>query len=178
MRSLLLLACFFGPLQAEVVDRIAIVIGRNVVTELQIDEELRVTAFLNNQPVTRDSATRRAAASRLIAQLLVERDMRLSHYPLPDPVDVDKYVAQVRAALSGYKGFDAALRAYSLTPEILRQHLELQLITLRFIEFRFRPDHDVSPNETVERRMDQALDAWLEDARKQANIEYLDRTLQ
>ncbi|MBV9158725.1 MAG: hypothetical protein JO097_20865, partial [Acidobacteriaceae bacterium] len=81
MRSLLLLACFFGPLPAEVVDRIAIIIGRNVVTELQIDEELRVTAFLNNQPVTRDSATRRAAASRLIAQLLVERDMRLSHYP-------------------------------------------------------------------------------------------------
>jgi hypothetical protein len=48
MYRVLFFACLLLPgARAEVLDRIAIVVGRNVITELQIDEELRVTAFLN-----------------------------------------------------------------------------------------------------------------------------------
>jgi hypothetical protein len=212
MYRLLLFACLLLPLRAEVLDRIAIIVDRRVITQLQIDEELRVTAFLNNQPVTRDSGARRAAAGHLIEQLLVQREMELSHYPLPLPADVDKYVAQVRAALLNYKDFEAALRSYGLTPDVLRQHLALQLTTLQFIEFRFRPDLGISSSDVetyyqhyiaawkaehpdappptladlkdsirktlAEHRTDEALDAWLEETRKQANIVFLDRPLQ
>lgn len=212
MYRVLFFACLLLPLRAEVLDRIAIVAGRHVITELQIDEELRVTAFLNNQPVARDSTARRAAADHLIEQLLVEREMELSHYPLPDAADVDKYVARVRAALSNHKDFDGALRNYGLTPEILTQHLQLQLTTLQFIEFRFRPNLGISSSDIetyyqhqiaawkaehpgapppaladlkesirktlAEHRTDEALDAWLEESRKQANIVYLDHSLQ
>jgi hypothetical protein len=177
MRRVLLSACLLLPLRAEVLDRIAIVADRRVITELQIDEELRVTAFLNNQPVSHDSAARRAAAGHLIEQLLVEREMELSHYPLPDPAEVDQYVAQVQKALSNYTDFDAALRSYGLTPDILKQHLQLQLTTLRFIELRFRPDAGSSSAE-IEHRTDEALDVWLGESRKQAKIVYLDRSLQ
>jgi hypothetical protein len=180
MNRVLFFACLLLPgARAEVLDRIAIVVGRNVITELQIDEELRVTAFLNNKPLARDSAVRRAASRQLIEQLLVEREMNLSHYPPPDPAEIDKYVAQVRAALADYKDFDAALQQYALTPGILRQHLQLQLAMLQFIEFRFRPDPGNASSETLaEHRTDEALDTWLEESRKQANIVFLDRSLQ
>jgi hypothetical protein len=212
MGRVALLACLLLPLGAEVVDRIAIVAGRDVITELQVDEELRVTAFLNNQALTFDAAARRAAANHLIEQLLVEREMKLSRYPLPETADIDKYAAQVRDALSTYKDFDGALRSYGLTPGILRQHLQLQLTAMRFIELRFRPDLGISASDIeayyqrqisqwkadhpeaqpptladlkdsirktlAEQRTDQVLDAWLEESRKQANIVYLDQSLQ
>jgi hypothetical protein len=173
MRYFLFLAWSLVPLSAEVIDRIAIIAGGQVISELQIDEELRVTAFLNGAPMTRDASTRRAAASHLIEQLLVKREMELSRYPLPDPADVDKYVKQVRAALSNSKDFEAMLRSYRLTDDMLREHLQLQLTTLRFIEFRFRPDLGTS-----EHRTDEVLDAWLEENRKQAHIVYLDKSLE
>lgn len=212
MRSVLLVACLALSFRAEVLDRIAIIVGRQVVTELQIDQQVRVAAFLNNKPVTLDAAARRAAARNLIDQLLVQREMNLSHYRVPDSAELDKYAAQVRTALSDYKDFDAALRSYGLTPEILRQHLELQLTTLQFVEFRFRPDLGISSSEIeafyqqemtqwktlnpqtsppalaelresirktlAERRTDEALDTWLEESRKQANIVYVDQSLQ
>jgi len=147
MLRLMVLACVLLPLRAEIVDRIAITAGQQVITELQLDEELRVAAFLNRQPVVRDRAARRAAADRLIEQLLIKREMELSHYPLPPPEGVDTYVEQVRAALSSTEDFGEALRRYGLTEAILREHLEMQLTTLEFIEFRFRPDLGVSPAE-------------------------------
>ena len=36
-------------IRAEVIDRIAIVVGRQVITASQIDTEVRVTAFLSGQ---------------------------------------------------------------------------------------------------------------------------------
>ena len=92
MIRLFVVACSLLPLHAEIVDRIAITAGRQVITELQLDEELRVVAFLNHQPIARDANARRAAADRLIEQLLIKRDLDLSHYPPPSPADVDDFM--------------------------------------------------------------------------------------
>jgi hypothetical protein len=145
MFRFLVLTCALLPLQAEIVDRIAITAGRQVITELQLDEELRVTALLNHQPIARDAKARRVAADRLIEQLLIKRDLDGSHYPPPLAADVDKFVEQVRTAISGNGDFDEALRKYDLDEATLREHLAMQLTTLQFIEFRFRPDLGVSP---------------------------------
>lgn len=147
MLRLLILACALLPLRAEIIDRIAVTAGQQVITELQLDEELRVTAFLNGQPIARDRAARRAAADRLIEQLLIRREMELSRYPLPQAEEVDKYAAQVREALALAGDFDQALGKYGLTEAILREHLAVQLTTLQFIELRFRPDLGVSPGD-------------------------------
>lgn len=205
------LACVMLPSRAEIVDRIAITAGQQVITELQLDEELRVAAFLNHQPFARNPEARRAAANRLVEQLLIKREMDLSHYPLPAPEEVDKFTAQVRAAL-GAEDLDEALHKYDLNEATLREHLVKQLTTLQFIEVRFRPELDVSSadietyyqgelarwkaehpgaqppslgdsRESVrktlaEQRTDEALDAWLEESRKQAAIEYVDKSLQ
>lgn len=147
MTRLLAVACALLPLHAEIVDRIAITAGRQVITELQLDEELRVAAFLNHQPIARDANARRAAADRLIEQLLIKRDLDLSHYPPPSPAAVDEFVEQVRAAIPGSEDFDEMLRKYDLDQAVLREHLATQLTILQFIEFRFRPDLGVSPTD-------------------------------
>lgn len=142
-----LIALLLAPLRAGIIDRIAITVGQQVITQLQLDEEIRVTAFLNHQPVVRSLENRRAAADRLVEQLLVKREMELSHYPLPSAEDVDAYVDHVRADFGSDTQFGDALAACSLSEETLKEHLALQLTTLRFIEFRFRPDISVSESD-------------------------------
>ena len=83
----LLLAPGLGPLCADIIDRIAITVGNQVITESQIDEELRITAFLNRDKLDVSDDARKQAANRLIDQALVKREMELSHYPFPQAVD-------------------------------------------------------------------------------------------
>ncbi len=147
MRALLLIVGLAFAASGAVVDRVAITVGHEVITELQLDEELRVTAFLNHQPVVRDLSTRRAAADRLIEQLLIRRDMEVSHYPMPDEKDVNRYDEQIRSGFGGAIQFDKALTEYGLSENVLREHLVLQLTTLRFVEVRFQPEIDISDAE-------------------------------
>ena len=176
LRALVITACV-GALHAAIIDRIAITVGRDVITELQLDEEIRITAFLNRQPIVRNAQARRAAAARLVEQLLVKREMELSHYPLPEQDDVEKYEDQIRAEYGSAERLSEALASYDLSATAFKDHLALQLMTLRFIEFRFRPEGGVSAPD-IEARTDQVLNAWLEQSRKQVNIVYRDKTLQ
>jgi hypothetical protein len=145
MLRLLIAACALIVLRAEIVDRIVITVGRQVITQLQLDEELRVTAFLNGQAIDRSIEARRAAAGRLIQQLLIRREMQLSRYPMPAAADADNPVEQIRATWAGSQSFDETLRKYNLDIATLRDHLATQATTLQFIEFRFRPDLGISP---------------------------------
>jgi hypothetical protein len=206
LKVLFLIACLLIPLEGGIVDRLAVIVGQQTITQLQLDEEIRVTALLNHRPIARDVETRRAAADRLVEQLLIRREMEQSRYPLPDEQDVDQYLEQIRRQNGGSAGLAKALAAYELDESTLRQHLELQLVALRFVEYRFRPDAAVSEEdietayrrraadlkikstleasrepiraELTEERTDAALSAWLAESRRQVNIVYLDRSLQ
>ena len=209
---LIFLLVAFLPIRAEIVDRIAITVGREVITEGQIGEELRVTAFLNHAPISEDLESRRAAADRIVAQLLVEQEMQLSHYPEPEPDEINRYLQEVRKGLSTEADYQQALTAYQITEPILKKHLVSQLATLSFIELRFHPSLDIPESEIrsfytqelatwdkdhpnipppsfqmarpaivktlTEEHTDQILDTWLEEARKQVSIIYLDKALQ
>jgi hypothetical protein len=155
----LLLLFVLSYLQAEIVDRIAITVDRQVVTELQIDEELHVAALQNHAPVSSDLESRRAAADRIVAQLLVAREMELSHYPAPDPSDVNRYLDQIRHEFSSSTAYEQTLREYHITEAILKRHLATQLATLSFIELRFRPNLDV-PDSEVKSFYDREIATW------------------
>lgn len=206
MKILFFVTCLLLPLRAAIVDRLAVVVGQQTITQLQLDEEIRVTALLNHASVARDVETRRAAADRLVEQLLIRREMEQSRYPLPDEQDVNQYADQVRRQNGGSAGLVKALASYELSESTLRQHLESQLVALRFVEYRFRPDAAVSDEdietayrrraadsktkstleasrepiraELTEERADAALSAWLAESRRQVNIVYLDKSLQ
>jgi hypothetical protein len=147
MLRLVLALCFVFLASGEIVDQIAIVIGPRVITEQQIDEEIRVTALLNHQPIVRDLKARKAAADRLLQQYLVQQRIDLTRYPKPTPEDVDRYLDQVRSTFGSPAEFAHALTEYRLDDSIVRDHLALQLTTLRFIEYRFRPETNVSETE-------------------------------
>jgi hypothetical protein len=200
LKIFFLAACLLPALQAGIVDRLAIAVGQQTITRLQLDEEIRVTALLNHHPIARDLETRRAAADRLVEQLLIRGEMEQSRYPLPDEQDVDQYLEQIRAKNGGPAALDKALAAYDLKESTFRQHLESQLVTLHFIEYRFRPDAAVSDEDVeaayrrkaagsktsrealrtalTEERTDAALNTWLAERRRQVNIVYLDKSLQ
>lgn len=141
----LLMAC--SLLSGVTVDRLAVTVGSTVITELQIDEDLRVVALLNGQQVSRDLEARRAAADRLVAQLLIQHEIEISRYPLPSPEEVDTLYASVEQTRGGAERFKELLQKYNVSQATLRAHLMAQLSTLRFIEFRFRPDVNVSDSE-------------------------------
>jgi hypothetical protein len=159
MRFLGLFVCMALCARAEIIDRLAIAVGFQIITELQIDEELRVTAMLNHKAVERGLEERRDAADRLVEQLLIKQEMDLSHYPLPGAGDVDKYLQQIVDASGGAAEFDKSLASYDLTAETLRRHLELQLTVLRFIDFRFRPEIAVSDSD-VKAAYGRQVAAW------------------
>jgi len=159
MLRLVLFLSIASCCQSAVIDRLAITVGQQVITEQQLDEEIRVTAFLNREKILRTVDSRRAAADRLVQQLLVKREMDLSHYPLPDAEDVDKYFSEIRDSLGPAALFNQELGAYDLTESSLREHLALQLTTLRFVEYRFRPDIGISDTD-IQGLYERELTAW------------------
>ena len=190
--ALVLAACLC---HAEVIDRIAVSVGNQVITEAQITDEIRITAFLNHQKPEFTPEQKKAAAERLIEQTLMKREMDLSHYPLPEMTEAEPLMTRIQGDL----------REAGLTEENLRQHLWWELATLRFIEYRFRPSvqipegaildyynkkrveweqQGVNPIPSLEdsradiekiltqQRVDRALDRWLGDTRTRIEILY------
>ena len=205
MRTLAAFLLLAMALSAEIIDKIAIAIEYQTITESQIDEELRVISLLNHQPVERDAAARRDAADRLVQQFLLRREMELSGYTPPDTADISTYLVGVEKDLTNAASgsLTETLKRYRVSEDVLREHLTRQLMTLRFIEFRFRPDLSVTDSDIqaylqrhvvnasgkqpdkaaitrliVEERTDAALNGWLEESRKRFNIVYFDQALQ
>ncbi len=195
---------------AEIIDRIAISVGNQVITEGQVEEEIRLTAFLNHEKPDLSVAERKKAAGRLIEQALIKRDMDLSRYPLPAPSEVEMSLREVKLTYAPESLYQQKLREYGITEDALQRRLLWQLTLLRFIDYRFRPaiqipDADVKthyeqelakwmqqgiePIPTLEdsrakieeiltqQRIDQALDTWMAETRKQVTINYLDEAL-
>lgn len=167
-------------LQAVIVDRLAITVGQQSITELQLEEELRVTALLNREPVSRTDAARKLAADRLIQQLLIEREMDLTRYTPPTEKETDGYIQHVEAEFGPPAQLQALLARYQLTQRTLEQHLKRQLSILRFVEYRFQPESEAGVDggvATEEKPANDALSAWLEQARRQMEIVYIDKSL-
>ncbi len=123
-------------------DRIAVTVGKDVITEGEIDEEIRMTALLNNQPPDFTEPAKRAAAERLIDQHLIRGDMRLSNWPQPEASESATLLAQFKRDhfhndASAYRD---TLNRYGVTETELKQHLLWQLAALRYTDFRFQPD--------------------------------------
>lgn len=164
-------------LPAEIIDRIAISVGNQVITESQIDDEIRVTAFLNQEKLNLDSAERKKAAARLIDQSLVRREMELSRYPMPSLSDADEALKKIEAGYGTEAAYQKALAAYGISSDGLKRRLWWQATFLRFVDFRFRPGIQI-PDADVQAYYQQQTAKWkqegvpipsLEDAR--VNIE-------
>jgi hypothetical protein len=164
---------------AAVVDRVAIVINKKVITEGEVMDELRLTEFLNNQPLDLGLSALRAAAEHLIDQELIRSEMELSGYAPRSAVDADELLRRFRQERSlSAATYRAALEKYGITEEQLKQRLIWQVTALRFTDLRFRSDLPVTNSESADRgdetanNVDEQMEAWLKQARGNAKITF------
>jgi hypothetical protein len=136
----------------EIVDRIALTVGREIITEEQILLSMRVAAFLNGEPLRVTPATKRAAAQKLLELTLISVETTTSRYPEPLPKQIDDALAAVKKQLFGSSEdkYRAALASYGISEADVRRSLAKQLATLSFIDFRFRPAVQIQEDEIVE----------------------------
>jgi len=198
-------------LNAEIIDRMAISVANQVITEGEIEEQIRLAAFLNREQPDLSIEQKKKAAGRLVEQALVKRDMELSHYPIPPLTEASDALAKVKALYPDAARYQQALKQYAVTEDGLQRWLWWQLTFLRFTDYRFRSAIQISDAEIqtyyqqqvpkwreqrvnpipsledtresiaeilTQQKIDQALEKWLEDTRKQVSVKYLDETLQ
>lgn len=145
IRVLSVLLALGPPAAGEIIDRIAVSVGSSVIAGSAIDREIRVTALLDGiRPDLRQS-NRRATADRMVEQKLVQREMELSRYPLPDASAAEPSFAEFRKLrYPTDEGFQLALADFGVSEKDVKEELLWQMTLLRFIEVRFRPGVQVS----------------------------------
>jgi len=152
--------------RAEIIDRIAISVGNQVITESQIEEEIRITAFLNRSKVDISAAAKKQAADQLIEQALVKRDMEFSRYPMPALSDADASLQALKKGYGDEAQYRVALESYGIGEDALKRRLAWQLTLLRFIDFRFRPGIQIQDAD-IEAYYRQQLAKWQANGQQQ-----------
>jgi len=182
-----------------VVDRIAVTVGNQVITETEILREIALTAFMNGDKPVFSPETKRKAADQLVEQKLVRREMEMGRYPGATPEQAQELFDETQKNLGGPEAMKRQLAMDGLTEDDVRQHLLWQLTLVRFIDLRFRPAiqvtgqdvqdyyrREIQPKQPVRlqeirekiqetlyaQRADQMLDEWLKHAKTTTRIVY------
>lgn len=141
MQKWLIIALIAGALGAEVIDRIAVSVGGEIITEQQVLLFLRTAALLNGQKAIETPAEQKRTAQKMIELALIRIEMQTNRYPLPTEQQVDDALAEVkRQRFGGNEAeYQAELKKNQIGESDLKDSLQWQLAILSFIEFRFRP---------------------------------------
>ncbi len=154
MRSFLIaafsIACLAAPAAAEIIDRIAVTVDKDVITESELRLDIRITALLNGATPDFNSEAKRTAAERLIDQLLLRREMRVTRYPEPGADEVAERLKAAKALFKTEAEYQAALQRYGVTESEVKQALQRQVAVLHFIDLRFAPEVQVLEPELIE----------------------------
>lgn len=160
------------------VDRIAVVVDKTVFTEGEMLEDLRLTQFLNRQPLDTSPAARREAAEHLVDQELIRREMELGSFTPPSSAEADDMLRQLRQQnFPNAAAFRAALDRYGITEEQLKQRLLRQLTAIRFTQSRFRvlPGADGQADGADSK---DEMETWLKDTRSNSKITFIPEAFQ
>ncbi len=151
LRVLLVLALTPCGVSAVIVDRIAIVVGSSIVKDSDISRDLRVTDFLNGDPLNLGEKMRKVAASRLIDQIFIRKEIELGDYPVATPQQADQELDRlVQARFKSEAALQNTLRKYGIVAPDLKSHFLWQLTVLRFIDARFKPAALVTDEQIAE----------------------------
>ena len=187
---------------AAVLDRVAVVIGNDVITESEVEQELRLDEFMSSQAPDLSPGQRRACAGRMVDQQLIRHEMEISRYAGPKATEADSMLQTLRGQRfhDNQAEYQAALRKYGITEDEVKQYLLWQLTVLRFTDQRFgsntqsadgaAPEDPTAtqPGQTgptagqdsadrlapqaQQNPVDQQMDAWLQQARSSTRIEF------
>ncbi len=161
MRSLVIFAVLSfsapGAGRAEIIDGVAAVLGKQVVTESEVDKEARLEAYFNGHPpASATAASRRETLERLIDQRLIQRTMDQIKFPSADD-------AQARKRLEAMGPVAAKPSDYGLRDQDLLNYARRIEDIDRFLKLRFNlsgPD----------RKDDPEIDHWLKEVRARLGV--------
>ena len=147
-RIITLVILFSYTVPAVIIDRIAIIVGKAIVKDSDIERDIRVTDFLNGDPVSFSPAARKNAASRLVDQAFIRREIRVGDYPTATAEDAEKQLEMMkREKFRTDAPYQNALRRYGLSELEVKEQFQWQLTVLQFIDARFKPAAYVSDAE-------------------------------
>ena len=203
MRILAPICLIFAALnvRAETIDRIAVSLGNQVITESAILLDLRVSAFLDRAPVDLSPAAKRKSADRLVDQLLMLREASESRIKLPGIEASATLLAMVKRQFNGEAEFEAELARHGITEHDVSQQLLSGMIAIQFADLRFqtaavseedaRAYYDTLKLTTsfeanreqinaviAQQRASDALDDWLQSAREAARVTFREQVFQ
>lgn len=174
---------------AAVVDRVAVVVGNTVFTESEVLQAVRLTEFVNGDPLDLGPKARRDAADHLVDQQLLRDEIELEHFTPPPASDADRLMSEFRhQRFHTTPLFQAALRKYGVTEDELKKYLLWQETALRFTDMRFRTTLPRTTTQTANRlrpgavssakNVDEQLDQWLKDARANTRVVFKQEAFQ
>jgi len=176
-------------MQAELIDRIAVSVGNRVITQNDLERQIRVVAFQNGVKPDLSPANKRAVAEKMIQQKLIQIDLETSRYPQPIPAELTPAIEEFKKThFMDSAEYERALAAYQITEQDLLDMLVWQRTLLNFIELRFETGVQVSEAEVdayarekkmttaeaeralISQRADEQADHWLRDVRRRTEV--------
>lgn len=139
-RRLTLCILVAAAAHAEILDRIAVSVGKQVITEAEVLTDVRVSAFLDQKPLVVNGAEKRKSADRLVDQLLILEEAVFSRATMAAPEEGARMLEQIKTQYPDEAAFRAALERYQITEQDVTNHLLAGLRALRFTDLRFRPE--------------------------------------
>jgi len=135
---LLLLAPAFAA--AEIVDRIAAIVGSSIITSSDVMKQIRLTALLNGVAPDYSPAARREAAQRLVEQTLIRKEIASAGSGTPAPAAIDQQLLKLLETRYPTEAtYQAALQKYDVSDEEVKAQLLWQTQLVHFVDLRFRP---------------------------------------
>ena len=142
---------------AEVIDRVAAVVGHEAIALSEIDLEARLEALLNRTDSAPSPAYREQLLERLIDRRLILQDLTSTPFLTVQPAEIEDQMRELRTQqYLGGRNFPEALQHYGLTEADCRTYLSERIGFERYVGFRFKT----------------GLDADLEAAREYYRDEY------
>ena len=149
--AICLAECLAAAAGAEIIDRIAVSVGSRVITETDLDREIRITAFLNSAPLrsrlSNEKLNKRETAERMVDQTLVRSELEASRYLPPSAADTEAALQEEKARFGNDAAYRRALAEYGVSEDDLKARLMWQLTLVRFIGVRFRPGIQIGDEE-------------------------------
>ncbi len=148
-RSILLALLLAAAAPAgEVLDRVAVSAGQQVVTLSAILRQLRLETLASGDPVQDTEENRRRAAARLIDQAIVLREIELSRYTPPTMAEaeaaIERYLKQSGRTRERLLG---EIHKLGFSEDDFKREMQWRLSVARFIEYRFAPGVQVTDEE-------------------------------
>jgi hypothetical protein len=173
---------------AAVIDRVALVVGKAVFTQSEVDDEARLSELEAGKPLDLSAAQRRQAAERLVDQELLRQEMSATQFQAPAS-DAGALLGAFRQRrFPSAAQYRAALTRYGVTEDALKGRLGWEVSLIRFTDQRFKTFAEPADGQSANRldgaaqaaadTVDQLMDTWLKQQRADTRIVFKQEAFQ